>query len=66
MDGPYGHGAELDCFDKILFVASGIGVAAHLLAIRHLLQAHQDQTARVRRVSLLWFLEKTGTEVNHS
>ena len=41
-------------------MASGIGIAAHLLAIRHLLQAHEDKTARVRRISLLWFLEQPG------
>lgn len=58
--GPYGRGARLNDFDKALFVASGIGIAAHLVAIRHLLQAHEERTARVRRISLLWFLEKPG------
>lgn len=38
VDGPYGGTKSLKQFDKVLFVASGIGVAAHLLAIRHLVQ----------------------------
>lgn len=60
VDGPYGGSKDLGHFDKVFFVASGVGLAAHLLAIRHLLQAHNDKTSRVRRLSLLWFLEKDG------
>lgn len=58
--GPYGSSQSLEIFDKVLFMASGIGVAAHLLAAKRLLQAHNAQTSRVRRVSLLWFLEAEG------
>ncbi|KAM0718991.1 hypothetical protein Q7P37_004896 [Cladosporium fusiforme] len=32
------------------------------LAIRHLVQAHNDKTSRVRRLSLLWFLETDEQE----
>lgn len=60
LDGPYGALRRLEDFDKVLFVASGVGVATHLLAIRHLLNAHRDQTSRVRRLSLLWFVETEG------
>lgn len=60
VDGPYGHDQPLLDYDKVLFIASGIGVSAHLLAIRALLKAHDDQSARVRRVTLLWFLETAG------
>jgi predicted ferric reductase len=61
VDGPYGYPQLLTGYDKVLFAASGIGVAAHLLNIRALLRAHEDQSARVRRVTLLWFLESPGT-----
>ncbi|KAF2650671.1 hypothetical protein K491DRAFT_720533 [Lophiostoma macrostomum CBS 122681] len=59
VDGPYGSHRlrSLSCYDKVLFMADGIGIAAHLLPIRHLLLAHDEQTARVRRLSLVWLLE---------
>jgi predicted ferric reductase len=61
VDGPYGHPRLLTGYDKVLFAASDIGVAAHLLGIRSLSKAHEDQSARVRRITLLWFLESPGT-----
>jgi predicted ferric reductase len=60
VDGPYGHAQPLLRYDKVLFVANGIGIAAHLLPIRSLLEAHENQTARVRRITLVWFLETAG------
>lgn len=39
------------------FIASGLGITAHFLAINHLLRAHENKTARIRRLTLLWFLE---------
>ena len=63
VDGPYGDGAlqNLNSYDRVLFMANGIGIANHLLAIRHLLLAHDEQTARIRRLTLIWFLETKGT-----
>lgn len=60
VDGPYGATRTLHEFDKVLFIANGIGIAAHLLALKYLLQAHNAQTARVRRLTLVWFLEVEG------
>jgi hypothetical protein len=60
VDGPYGHPQSLESYDKVLFIASGIGIVPHLLAIKGLLQAHENQSARVRRITLLWFLETPG------
>ncbi|KAF1973237.1 hypothetical protein BU23DRAFT_437456, partial [Bimuria novae-zelandiae CBS 107.79] len=57
IDGPYGRVQSLGHYDKVLLLASGIGVAAHLLHIRNLLEAHKDKSVRVRRVALTWFLE---------
>lgn len=65
LDGPYGGTERLDRFDKVFFIASGVGVATHLLAIRHLVQTHNDKTSRVRRLSLLWFLETDGKIPKH-
>ena len=60
LDGPYGKSPRLDLYDTLLFACSGVGISAHLLAIRQLLDAHDQKTARVRRISLSWFLEKPG------
>ncbi|CAI6337037.1 unnamed protein product [Periconia digitata] len=59
VDGPYGSSdlCSLGDYDKVLFMADGIGIAAHLLSIRSLLLAHNDRTARVRRISLVWLVE---------
>ncbi|ENI01104.1 hypothetical protein COCC4DRAFT_148871 [Bipolaris maydis ATCC 48331] len=62
VDGPYGSPHHLNSYDKVLFLASGIGIVAHLLAIRDLLVAHENQSARVRRITLVWFLETTNQE----
>lgn len=58
VDGPYGRQPSLDRFDKVLFMASGAGIAAQLLHIRYLVEAHNAQTARVRRITLCWFLQR--------
>ena len=44
-------------YDKVLFIANGIDIATHLLSIRHLLIAHDEQTVRIRRLSLGYVLE---------
>ncbi|PVH90463.1 hypothetical protein DM02DRAFT_665049 [Periconia macrospinosa] len=63
VDGPYGSYQSVENYDKVLFMASGIGIAAHLLAIKHLLASHNDCKARVRRITLVWFLETTEQEM---
>lgn len=57
MDGPFGRTDDLSHFDKALLISSGIGIASQLLAVRQLLQQHDQRSARIRRVTLLWFLE---------
>jgi predicted ferric reductase len=63
IDGPYGgtEAHELANYDKILLMSSGVGIAAHLHMTRYLLLAHNRQTARVRRLTVLWFLETSGS-----
>ncbi|KAF2257699.1 hypothetical protein CC78DRAFT_622409 [Lojkania enalia] len=62
VDGPYGHSQSLNEYDKVLFMASGIGIAAHLLSIKSLLEAHENRTARARRLTLVWFVESSDQE----
>lgn len=60
LEGPYGGTQDLNGYDKVLFMAHGIGIASHLLAISHLLQCHESQKARVRRISLVWVVASEG------
>ncbi|KAF2633016.1 hypothetical protein BU25DRAFT_87617 [Macroventuria anomochaeta] len=59
IDGPYGgnEAHAMAKYDKVLLMSSGIGIASHLDTARHLLLAHDRQTARVRRLTILWLLE---------
>jgi hypothetical protein len=57
LDGPYGGHTQLQDYDKVLFVAKGIGLVSQLLSIRQLLKDHDDQKARVRRITLFWELD---------
>ena len=47
-------------FDKVLMFASGIGITAHLMQIRHLLDLHHDEVTQLRRISLAWIVEAEG------
>ncbi|KAL9078311.1 MAG: hypothetical protein Q9157_002774 [Trypethelium eluteriae] len=62
IDGPYGGDSKLKSYDKVLLLASGIGIAAYLLEVRALLQAHEDQSSRIRRITLVWLLERQEQE----
>lgn len=42
LDGPYGGGPALDMYDKVVFIATGIDIAAHLLSIRQLIEGHNN------------------------
>jgi hypothetical protein len=61
LDGPYGHISGLKSFDTVLFCSKGIGVVSQLPLMRYLVMAHNDKTARIRRMSLRWVLESPGS-----
>lgn len=60
LDGPYGTQLPLNNYDKVLFLALGVGIAAHLMSIKHLIEAHNGKRARARRISLVWVLDSQG------
>ena len=60
LDGPYGVVQNLAAFDKVLLFASGVGVSAHIMHIKHLLDVHNQNIAKVRRISLVWMVEAKG------
>jgi predicted ferric reductase len=59
IDGPYGNPPNYGEFDSVVFVASGMGVAAHMLAIQHLLSNYK-RNVRTGSITLYWELEHTG------
>jgi len=64
LNGPYGKLDDITKFDKIQLFSEGIGVAAKLSAVKILLQGHDKQTARVRRIDLAWYSRSEG-ECDH-
>ncbi|KAF1352469.1 hypothetical protein BDV97DRAFT_368220 [Delphinella strobiligena] len=57
VDGPYGSAAGLGKHDIAVYAASGVGLVAHLLSIKHLIRKYQSKESRVRRIFLVWVLE---------
>lgn len=66
VDGPYGKSIRYNDFDKVLFIGYGIGIAAHLIPVRHLIRAHNNREARARRISLVWIMESDGDDPSES
>lgn len=60
VDGPYGNVSVLESHDVVVFTASGIGLVAHLLPIKSLLQASSRTESRTRRIYLAWVLDAEG------
>lgn len=59
IDGPYGTPPQWGAFDHIVFVASGIGLAAHMLPIKHLIEGRQERSVITKTVSLYWQVENS-------
>lgn len=55
--GPHGASVPLGDFDRVLMVASGFGIVAHLPYLRHLIRGYNDFSSRTRRIHLVWQLE---------
>ncbi|KAI9884401.1 MAG: hypothetical protein M1823_003811 [Watsoniomyces obsoletus] len=58
MDGPYGVDAGLGDYETVLLFAGGIGIAATLSYVRHLVEGYGQRRIRTRRLSLVWILRK--------
>jgi hypothetical protein len=58
INGSYGIRHRLEEYDKVLICANGIGISTQLPYIRHILECHNLRTAQVRRLSIVWQLEK--------
>ncbi|KIV98619.1 uncharacterized protein PV09_09595 [Verruconis gallopava] len=61
IEGPYGHGAKLDEYDKVLFFATGVGISGELAYIEGLLP--EVSVGKVTQVVVFWEIE---TEIQSS
>ncbi len=48
-----------DC-ENILIVASGFGIAAHLLYLKQLIHGYNTREVRARRIHLVWQVRDIG------
>jgi NAD(P)H-flavin reductase len=64
--GPLGSGLRLHTYDNVIFISKGIGIAAHLLSIRDLLKRYKERKAQARRITLVWFLEDEGNDIQRT
>ena len=52
VEGPYGQSDDLGSFGTVIMIATGLGVAAQIPCIRHLLEAHQNREVRTQNIIL--------------
>ncbi|KAH3502314.1 hypothetical protein KXV55_005947, partial [Aspergillus fumigatus] len=68
IDGPFGPSSVHNCgpakevgdYGYILMITSGIGIAAQLPYIKELLQNHRKAEVRIRKISLVWELDRSS------
>ena len=54
IEGPYGQCDDLGSFGTVIMIATGLGIAAQIPYIRHLLEAHQNREVRAQKIALYW------------
>ena len=58
IDGPYGSPPNYRKHESVIFVGSGIGVAAHILAIKDLLEDYKERGTRIKSIWLYWQIDQ--------
>jgi predicted ferric reductase len=58
IEGPYGRELELDAYGTVLLIATGSGIAGVFPFIRQLLEGYHRWDAKVRRLILVWEVER--------
>ena len=58
IEGPYGQCDDLGSFGTVIMIATGLGVAAQIPHIRHLLEAHQNREVRTQKIILYWKMRR--------
>ena len=54
LEGPYGGQHSLDSYGTVVLFAGGVGITHQLSFVRHLLNAHNSNTAAARKIVLVW------------
>ncbi|KAG9195191.1 hypothetical protein G6011_00311 [Alternaria panax] len=54
IEGPYGGYHSLDSYGTVVLFAGGVGITHQLSFVRHLLNAHNSNTAATQKVILVW------------
>lgn len=57
VDGPYGKPPDYGKYESIILVASGIGIAAHSLAIKDLLEDYKRGKIQTKSIWLYWQID---------
>ena len=58
--GPHGRADSLQNYDRILMLASGLGIVAQISCLNHLIRDCKVARIRPRRIHLVWQLENLG------
>lgn len=58
IDGPYGNPPDYGKYESVIFVASGIGVTAHILAIKDLLDDYKERRTLTKSIWLFWQIDQ--------
>lgn len=61
VEGPFGGELRLEPYGTVILFATGIGIAAQLPYIRHLLEGHQHRKVTAQRIALFWEIKSEGT-----
>jgi NAD(P)H-flavin reductase len=55
--GPYGNPPGYGTFEAIIFVANGIGIAAHIFAMKDLLAKYRQRQVMTRSIHIYWWMD---------
>ena len=58
VEGPYGQCDDLGSFGTVIMIATGLGIAAQIPYIRHLLEAHRNREVRTQSIILYWQVQR--------
>ena len=57
VEGPYGHGIDLQEFGTVVLFASGIGIAGHLAYVQKLVLDYRQSKTKIRDLLLVWHVD---------
>jgi predicted ferric reductase len=57
IEGPYGHGFDLQDFGTVVLFATGMGICGHLPYIQQLVQDHRLSKTKTRDLLFVWSVE---------